>query len=80
MEDCLAQYNPATDTAKSVDFIKWMYDTRSHLDEVYDLKDGYIVTDNYLAKASVTVQSNYYQAACALPQFWKNCFTHLPRS
>ena len=52
---CLALYNPATDTAKSVDFIKWMYSTRSHLDEVYDLKDGYVVTNNYLHKAKATV-------------------------
>jgi hypothetical protein len=32
-----------------------MYDTRTRLDEVYDLKDGYIATNNYLQKAKATV-------------------------
>ena len=55
MEDCLVLYNPATDTAKKVDFTNWMYESRSLLDEVYDLQDGYIITPNYLQKAKGTV-------------------------
>ena len=46
MEDCIKEYNSYTkdeiQNIQKIDVLKWMYDSRSILDEVYNFKDGKI--------------------------------------
>ncbi len=63
--DCLKHLSTYPDTVKSVDFMKWMNESRLLLPEVYNFK-GYQIDDAYLNKNKIVVEQQLLLAGLRL--------------
>lgn len=64
--DCLRFYDKTmTDTLHEVDFVSWMYDSRSLLNGVYDYP-GFILDEKYLQTNKIVVQKQLLKAGIRL--------------
>ncbi|HQW83246.1 MAG TPA: S1/P1 nuclease [Ferruginibacter sp.] len=64
--DCLQYYDiNLADTLRNVDFIGWMYDSRSMLDAVYDFP-GFMLDEKYLQTNKIVVQKQLLKAGVRL--------------
>lgn len=59
LEKCLKTYDTFTpaevDSFKKIQVLKWMYQSRAYLDQVYDFKNGYL-DSAYIAKATEIIK------------------------
>lgn len=64
--ECLQYYDKTlTDSLRDVDFISWMYDSRSLLDEVYDFP-GFMLNEKYLQTNKIVVEKQLLKAGVRL--------------
>lgn len=64
--DCLQYYDKTlTDSLRDVDFISWMYDSRSLLDGVYDFP-GFMLDEKYLQTNKTVVEKQLLKAGVRL--------------
>jgi S1/P1 Nuclease len=74
-KDCMDLYKTnAVGFIQEVDFLKWMQESRSLLDGVYDFPD-FILSDNYLKKNKVVVQKQLLLAGLRLAEMLNRLFS-----
>jgi S1/P1 Nuclease len=74
-KDCMDLYKTNTiNFQKEVDFLKWMQESRSLLDGVYDFS-GFILSDNYLNQNKIVVQKQLLIAGLRLAEILNRLFS-----
>ena len=77
LDKCLKVYESFTpqevDTIKKIQVLKWMYQSRSYLDTVYDFKNGYLDAA-YIARAKIIIEKQLVIAGLRLAAILTDVF------
>lgn len=77
LEKCLAVYESFSmqeiDSIKKIQVLKWMYQSRSYLDSVYDFKNG-TLDRNYIERSEVIIKKQLVKAGLRLASILREVF------